>query len=120
MLPAKLLPAAAVPTFFTSNRGVQAEPLAQQLAEALGLTFVPTVEVWEYDKQARKAHQQELDAAGRAARKARIAALKKKIFRTVEAQETAPVIPEKKVSEWKDADSETCNGINYDALDDEK
>ncbi len=78
---------AIVPTYFTSRRGVLAEPLAKELAQVLNLEFVEKVPVWEYDKEARKAHdieveQQEKEAAkaDREARKAlRAAKLRKRM-----------------------------------------
>ena len=51
---------AIVPTYFTSNRGIQAEPMAKELAQALNLEFVATVPVWEYDEEARKQHEIEV------------------------------------------------------------
>lgn len=68
---------AVVPTYFTSKRGVLAEPMAKELAQALGLEFKANVPVWEYDEEARKAHDIEVEqqekeeaAARKAARKA--------------------------------------------------
>ncbi len=78
---------AIVPTYFTSRRGVRAEPMAKELAQVLNLEFVEKVPAWEYDKEARKAHeieveQQEKEAAkaDREARKAlRVAKLRKRM-----------------------------------------
>lgn len=70
-----------VPTYFTSNRGVLAEPMARELAAALNLKFKANVPAWEYDEEARKVHDAEIakqekeDAkARREARKERRAA----------------------------------------------
>lgn len=59
---------AVVPTYFTSRRGVLAEPMAKEMAAELGLEFQANVPAWEYDEEARKAHdievaQQEKDDA---------------------------------------------------------
>lgn len=51
---------ASVPTYFTSKRGVLAEPMAKELAAALGLEFIENVPAWEYDKEAEKAHDIEV------------------------------------------------------------
>lgn len=51
---------AVVPTYFTSKRGVMAEPMAKQMAEDLGIAFQENVPVWEYDDEARKAHDAEV------------------------------------------------------------
>ncbi|MBR2888816.1 MAG: hypothetical protein IKC09_00900 [Oscillospiraceae bacterium] len=49
-----------VPTMFTSNNGLQAEPMAIELAKDLGLEFYANVPKWEYDEEARKAHEIEV------------------------------------------------------------
>lgn len=51
---------AVVPTYFTSKRGVLAEPMAKELAQVLNLEFVANVPAWEYDEEARKAHEIEV------------------------------------------------------------
>lgn len=51
---------AVVPTYFTSNRGIQAEPMAKEMAADLGLEFQANVPAWEYDEEARKAHEIEV------------------------------------------------------------
>lgn len=51
---------AIVPTYFTSNRGILAEPMAKQMAADLGLEFQANVPVWEYDEEARKTHEAEV------------------------------------------------------------
>ena len=51
---------AIVPTYFTSNRGVLAEPMAKEMAADLGLEFIANVPAWEYDEEARKAHEIEV------------------------------------------------------------
>lgn len=51
---------ATVPTYFTSKRGVLAEPMAKELAAELGLEFLANVPQWEYDEEARKAHDIEV------------------------------------------------------------
>ena len=52
---------AIVPTYFTSNRGMAAEPMAMQMAKELGIEFQANVPKWEYDKEARKAHDLEVE-----------------------------------------------------------
>ena len=79
---------ANVPTYFTSNRGMQAEPMAKQLAEALNLEFIANVPAWEYDAEARKQHdievaQQEKEDA-KARREGRKALMQAKIRKKME------------------------------------
>lgn len=52
---------AIVPTYFTSKRGVLAEPMAMELAKELNLEFIANVPAWEYDEEARKAHEIEVE-----------------------------------------------------------
>ncbi len=49
-----------VPTFFTSKEGIYADPMAKELAEAMGLEFRANVPLWYYDKQKRIEHDQEV------------------------------------------------------------
>ena len=78
---------AIVPTYFTSNRGMAAEPMAKGMAADLGIEFQANVPEWEYDEDARKAHeievaqQQKEDAKKRRAAKAalRQAKMRKRI-----------------------------------------
>lgn len=78
---------AIVPTYFTSKRGVLAEPMAKEMAQDLGLEFHANVPAWEYDEEARKAHeievaeQEKADAKARkeARQKAREAKIRKKM-----------------------------------------
>lgn len=51
---------AVVPTYFTSKRGVAAEPMAKAMAADLGIEFQANVPEWEYDEEARKAHEIEV------------------------------------------------------------
>jgi hypothetical protein len=77
---------AVVPTYFTSKRGVAAEPMAKAMAADLGIDFQANVPEWEYDEEARKAHEIEVakqekeDAKKRREAKAalRVAKLRKK------------------------------------------
>ena len=79
---------ATVPTYFTSNRGMQAEPMAKELAAALNLEFIANVPVWEYDAEARKQHdievakQEKEDAKAR--REGRKALIQAKIRKKME------------------------------------
>ena len=52
---------AIVPTYFTSRRGVLAEPMAMELAKELGLEFQSNVPAWEYDEKAREEHEKEVE-----------------------------------------------------------
>lgn len=51
---------AVVPTYFTSKRGVMAEPMAKQMAMDMGIEFQENVPAWEYDDEARKIHDAEV------------------------------------------------------------
>lgn len=107
---------ASVPAFFTANQGAQAEKLAIELAEAMGLAFHPTLEPWEYDKKLRRQHMKEVALEEKEQRRRRFRALKNKILRRAEPAEADPV-----PAEEADLFPETAaDGINYDALDDEK
>ena len=108
---------ASVPAFFTANQGAQAEPLAMELADAMGLAFKPTLEPWEYDKKLRKQHMKELAQAEKERRRKKFRALKNKLLRRTEPAEADPV-PSEEEGFVFEADS--ADGINYDALDDEK
>lgn len=112
---------AAIPTFFTANQGAQAEPLAMELAQVLHLTFKPSLEIWEYDKEARKEHQKQLAEAEKAARIEKFRALKAKILRMAGAGSMpTPTTPKEEKSDADDLEILESDGINYDALDDEK
>ena len=108
---------ASVPTFFTAYQGAQAEPLAMELAQVMGLTFRPTLEVWEYDKAARKEHQKEQAQKEKEQRRKNWQSLKEKFLRKAKAEQVAPAPSEEEVSVLE---PEISDGINYDALDDEK
>lgn len=110
---------ASVPTFFTANQGAQAEPLAMELAAELGISFKATLEPWEYDKEKRKEHQKEVAMAEKKARKEKLQALKAKILRKPEAGKPAPDLSEE-VSVSDRYFEGSSDGINYDAMDDEK
>lgn len=78
---------ARIPTYFTSNNGVEAEPMAMELAQVLGLEFRANVPAWEYDEEARKAHdievaQQEKEEA-KARREAKQKALEAKFRKKI-------------------------------------
>ena len=51
---------AIIPTYFTSRRGVLAEPMAMELAKELNLEFHANVPAWEYDEKAREEHEKEV------------------------------------------------------------
>ena len=110
---------ASVPTFFTANEGAQAEPLAREIAQAMGISFKANLEPWEYDKQKRKEHRKELALVEKQERKQHLRSLKAKILRKAEEGKPTPALSEEvSVSDGNyEMDSD---GINYDALDDEK
>jgi len=68
---------AIVPTYFTSKRGILAEPMAKEMAQHLNLEFKANVPVWEYDEEARKAHDIEVEEQEKADAQARKEARKK-------------------------------------------
>ena len=76
---------AIVPTYFTSKRGVLAEPMAKAMAADLGIGFQANVPAWEYDEEARKAHEIEVakqekeEARQRRAAKAALRVAKAKV-----------------------------------------
>ena len=111
--------AASLPTFFTSHEGAQAEPMAMELAQDLGIQFTSTLEPWEYDPQPRKAHRKQQAQAEREARRERIRSLKEKLLRKTGAAKPTPAPSEEKVEEI-DFEELPSDGINYDAMDDEK
>lgn len=111
---------ASVPTFFTANQGAQAEPLAMELAKALELSFLPKLEPWEYDKEKRKEHEKELARAKKEERRAKIRALKAKLLRKAGAETRTGAVPEEDMSMMDEEVYAGSDGVNYDALDDEK
>lgn len=108
----------SVPTFFFSRQGVMAEPVAMKIAAELDLAFIPSLEPWEYDKALWKKHQAEVAEKEKEARKANFQALKNKLLRRPNVQKTAPSPAEENID--LDLFEESSDGINYDALDDEK
>lgn len=107
---------ASIPTFFTANQGAYAEPMARELADSLGLAFCATVPVWEYDKDARREHQKQLEAEQKQRRRETIQRIKTRLFRIPSA--SAPKTTEESVIEKEEI--YVSDGINYDALDDER
>lgn len=71
---------ATVPTLYTFKRGLQAEPMAKEMAAYLGIEFQANVPAWEYDKEAYKQHQIEVAEAEKAERKERIARRRQKLL----------------------------------------
>ena len=51
---------AQVPTMFSFKQGVQAEPMAKEMAKDLGIDFKQNVPEWEYDKEKYKEHEKEV------------------------------------------------------------
>lgn len=62
---------ATVPTMFTHKQGILADPMAKEMAEALGIAFKQNVPEWEYDKEKFKEHQKEEAAREKAEAKER-------------------------------------------------
>ena len=48
---------ATIPTYFTYKQGALADPLAKEMAEAMGIEFQANVPAWYYDKEAYKQYQ---------------------------------------------------------------
>ena len=90
---------AVITTMFTLHEGVMAEPAAEELAKGLGLEFIPSVEKWKYDPEAKAEHKAELIRLKKENRKHR----------------------RKGSTNNKNIESEDySDDINYDRLDDEK
>ena len=53
---------AKVPTMFSFKSGLQAEPMAKEMAKDLGIDFKQNVPEWEYDKEKYKEHEKEVAA----------------------------------------------------------
>lgn len=62
---------AVIPTMFTYRQGMMAEPMAEEMAKALGIRFKRTVPEWEFDKELYKQHLKEEAEQQRAESKAR-------------------------------------------------
>lgn len=65
-----------VRTYFTSQRGLQAEPMSIELAKALGLQHHANVPAWEYDPVKRKEHEKQVAEEEKIASKERSKARK--------------------------------------------
>lgn len=87
---------AAFATSFLTKQGALAEPAAREIAQALELPFIPSLQPWEYDRKAKKAHDAELKG--------------KKNTR----------IGESRPAEEAGIPHDAQDSVNYDALDDEK
>jgi hypothetical protein len=73
-------PVAVVPTMFTTRSGIQAEPMAKEMAAFLGIEFRENVPVWEYDKEAYKQHLKDEAEQDKKDRKERIARRRQKLM----------------------------------------
>lgn len=91
----------SVATMFISHEGAMAEPAAMELAALLGLGFEPTVEKWKYDKEAMREHREEEKR-------------QKKEKRSRRKSGASPV------DDSTDNEKASGDGINYDAMDDER
>lgn len=68
-----------ISTLNTLNHGYACEAIARQLAEALGVSFLPTVPAHLYDRQARREYQRQQQEQERETRRQKRARRKKKI-----------------------------------------
>lgn len=50
---------ASIPTMFTFKQGIQAEPMAKEMARELGIEFQQNVPEWQYNKEKYKEHLKE-------------------------------------------------------------
>ena len=93
---------ASIPTFFTINQGVQAEPMAIELAKALNIPFKANLEPWEYDKEAKIEHDKQMAEKERQETKARnrakILYLRKKLLSRAGVDNVKPTAHNEKVS----------------------
>lgn len=105
-------------TFFLARRGVQAEQLANRLAQELHLVFVPSLQTWEYDREARKEHEKQLAEEAKEKRRAEWNALKRKFLHRPVAE--TPITDTAEELNMEFEPEAVSDGINYDALDDEK
>ncbi|MDD5863809.1 MAG: hypothetical protein PUD80_04125 [Firmicutes bacterium] len=110
---------ASVPTFFTSHQGAQAEPLAAKLAQELGIVFEASLEPWEYDKKCRAAHKKEAAQARADARRTNCRKWKAKRI-PGKAETSVPSASRGENLPPQGDDADAPDGINYDALDDER
>ncbi len=109
-----------LPTSFTAHSGAMAEPAAMALSQALGLKFIPALERWEYDRDARKEHNAEL-ARQRKEDRANRPPLKEQLRQFFSGKKTAPKASGlKKEPEAEDEYEFSEADIDYDAMDDEK
>lgn len=83
----------SVATSFTVRGGSAAEPAARKIAEAMGVSFTPSLEPWTYDAKARKQRSVQLREEKRGKKSA--------------APEKLP-------------ETEDKSEVNYDAMDDMK
>ena len=71
---------ATIPTLFTSRQGILAEPMANEMAQFLGIDFQANVPAWEYDKEAYEQHLKDEAERKKAERKERQEMRKKKLL----------------------------------------
>ena len=72
---------AAVPTLYTFKQGLQAEPMAKEMAAYLGIEFQANVPAWEYDKEAYKQHLKDEAEQDKKDRKERIERRRQKLLK---------------------------------------
>ena len=62
---------ATIPTMFTHKQGMMAEPMAEEMAAALGIAFKRNIPEWEFDKKLYEEHMKQVAEEEREAAKKR-------------------------------------------------
>lgn len=71
---------AVIPTLYTYKQGILADPMAKEMADALGIEFRRNVPEWEYDKEKYQEHLKEEAEQEKRDRKERQELRKKKLM----------------------------------------
>lgn len=71
---------AVVPTLYTYKQGALADPMAKEMAEALGIEFRRNVPEWQYDKSKYQEHLKEEAEQEKIERKERMERRRKKLL----------------------------------------
>lgn len=71
---------AVVPTLYTYKQGALADPMAKEMAEALGIEFRRNVPEWQYDKSKYQEHLKEEAEQEKIERKERMEMRRKKLL----------------------------------------
>lgn len=104
-----------ITTLISSNEGAKVELIAIQLSEILQINFIPTVEKYKYDKQARKERDAKLAQIAAEEKRER----KAKKYAKKHGLPYNPPSKEKPSEELPSAVIQEPD-VNYDELDDEK